>query len=150
MSGLTLRGRSFVIIGIVHELGATINLQVRGGGGLQFLSRTNYLFQPGSAALQKIKIVLHVYSHYMLIHNSSCGKLFISRRVHQTLFIKKTQAPPPQYCVCWVLTTFGFVKFDLNFLNGTIEQIECRLVLCFLVTSWGFKLDSADIFLYKP
>ena len=36
-----------------------------GGGGLKFLSRGNYLFQPGSAVRWKFHILLHVYIMYI-------------------------------------------------------------------------------------
>ena len=38
----------------------------RGGGGLEFLSRANYLFQPGSAARWKFHILLHVFIEQFL------------------------------------------------------------------------------------
>ena len=39
---------------------------IQGGGGLEFLSRANYLFQPDSAARWKFQIVLHVYIEQFL------------------------------------------------------------------------------------
>ena len=41
--------------------GATIQSPRGEEGGLQFLSRRNYLFQPGPAARWKFQILLHVY-----------------------------------------------------------------------------------------
>ena len=45
-----------------HAKGATIRFP--GGGG--YLSRANYLFQPGSAARWKFHILLHVYMEQFL------------------------------------------------------------------------------------
>ena len=44
--------------------GATIRFP--GGGGQEYLSRANYLFQPGSAARWKFHILLHVYMEQFL------------------------------------------------------------------------------------
>ena len=49
-------------------LGAIIHCTGGGGGGgeVEFLSRANYLFQPGSAAHRKFHILLHVYIEQFL------------------------------------------------------------------------------------
>ena len=52
---------------------------------MKFLSRTKYLFQPGSAACWKCLISLHVYIEQSLSWNA----LFISCRVCPKLFISK-------------------------------------------------------------
>ena len=45
--------------------GATIQYP-GGGGGVEFLSRANYLFQPDSAARWKFQILLHNYIEQFL------------------------------------------------------------------------------------
>ena len=75
--------------------GATIQSSWR--GGLDFLSRTNYLFQPGSAAHLKFDYI-HVYIYRAvlevnyLFHAESARKLFI---------IKKNIAPPLSLDIEW-------------------------------------------------
>ena len=49
----------------LHGKGATIRFP--GGGGQEYLSRANYLFQPGSAARWKFHISLHVYMEHFLM-----------------------------------------------------------------------------------
>ena len=52
----------FTLCGKVWRVkGAPFNLQGLGGGGLEYLSRTNYLFQLGLAARWKFQMLLHVY-----------------------------------------------------------------------------------------
>ena len=46
--------------------GPPLDSQGGGGGGQEYLSRTNYLFQPGSAARWKFHILLHVYMEQFL------------------------------------------------------------------------------------
>ena len=63
---------------------------IHGGGGLEFLLRVNYLFQPGSAARWKFHILLHVY--YRTVHEVNYS--FHTEFDRNYLFIK-TPVPPP-------------------------------------------------------
>ena len=62
-----------------------------GGGGLEFFSRANDLFQPGSAARWKFHILLHVYIEQLL----KWLFYFTQESARNYLFQKKNSSPPP-------------------------------------------------------
>ena len=69
--------------------GATIRFP-GGGGGQEYLSRANYLFQPGSAARWKFHILLHVYMEKFLKQI-----IYLTQSLPEIIYFKNTPAPPP-------------------------------------------------------
>ena len=86
----------------------------RGGGGVEFLSRANYLFQPSSAARWKFQIVLHVYIEqlYLFIYY-----LFHTQSSPEIIYLKKTSPPilleiewcPPLSSNTFLVTLWFFI-----------------------------------------
>ena len=72
-----------------------------GGGGVQFLSRANDLFQPGSAARWKFHILIHVYIEQLF----KWFFYFTQESARNYLFKKKTPAPSPRKLDGGPLTT---------------------------------------------